>query len=129
VCKLIAVLTGMLGAGCAGCGSKKQDDAPADVSHDGTDPMLAGGTAGMTATEFRYLMDSTGITILEAARILGHSRRTICRWRSGESEIDRWKAAAIRANVARMQEWSNARRAKHDRFFAQLDRVERQGQE
>jgi DNA-binding transcriptional regulator YiaG len=123
MCKLIAMLTGMLGAGCAGCGSKKQDDAPAEPRHDGT--VLAGGTPGMSAAEFRYLMDETGITILEAARILGHSRRTICRWRSGESEIDRWKAAAIRANVARMQEWSNARRAKHDRFFAQLDATEK----
>ncbi len=51
--------------------------------------------AGLTATEFRALLESAGLTIRAAAALLDVGNATISRWQTGKSPISRHSAKLI----------------------------------
>lgn len=54
---------------------------------------------GMDRHEFRLRRRAAGLTMAQAARVMGVRERTILRWEHGESRIDSFKAARIRAEL------------------------------
>ena len=63
----------------------------------GEDPAVP--PCGMTANEFRAIRRVAGVTMVEAARLLGVTERTILRWEHGATRIDPLKAEAIRLEL------------------------------
>jgi len=51
----------------------------------------------MTPEEFRELLESAGLTIREAADLLGVSNPTVSRWQTGKTPIGNSSAKLIRA--------------------------------
>lgn len=51
----------------------------------------------MTAEEFRELLASAGLTIREAAELLGVSNPTVSRWQTGKTPIGKSAAKLVRA--------------------------------
>jgi len=53
----------------------------------------------MGRVEFRMMRRAAGLTMAETAHLLGVTERTILRWEHGNSRIDNFKAAMIRAEL------------------------------
>jgi len=75
----------------------KQVDSPPS---EGENPDVSGMlVVGMGRTEFRMMRRAAGLTMAETAHLLGVTERTILRWEHGNSRIDNFKAAMIRAEL------------------------------